>query len=80
MQDAMGAVAMTLMHEEDGKRVRRIVDSYIDVRLPCPDAKVAGVLAIGIPIKYEVRRGCNISDKWVVTHVSPFILQQEFPR
>jgi hypothetical protein len=27
-------------------------------------------------IKYEIRRGCPISDEWVVTHVSPFILQQ----
>jgi hypothetical protein len=56
--------------------VRRIVDSYIDIS----DAKVAGVLAIGGPIKYAVRRGYSISDEWVVmAHVSPFILQQ-FPR
>jgi hypothetical protein len=33
-------------------------------------------LAIGGPIKYEIRSGCNISDKWFVTHVTPFILQQ----
>jgi hypothetical protein len=58
------------------KRDRRIVDSYIDVRLPYPDAKVASVLAIGGPVKYEIRNGCDISDEWVVTNVTPFILQQ----
>jgi hypothetical protein len=62
--------------QERWKRERRIVDSYIDARLPFPDAKVAGVLVIGGPIKYEIRRGCNISDEWIVTHVTPFILQQ----
>jgi hypothetical protein len=53
------------------KRNKRTVDVYIDVSLPYPDAKVASVLCIGGPIKYEIRRGCNISDLWILSNVVP---------
>lgn len=48
---------------------KRIVDTYIDVNLPYPDAKVASVLCIGGAIKYELREGSGVSDDWVVANV-----------
>jgi len=44
------------------KTKKRIVDTYIDVNLPYPDAKVASVLCIGGAIKYELREGSGVSD------------------
>ena len=51
------------------KRMKRMVDTYIDVELPYPDAKVAAVLAIGGPVRYELREGCRLTDQWVLENV-----------
>ena len=45
------------------KRMKRMVDNYIDVELPYPDAKVASILAVGGPIKYELREGSGLTDQ-----------------
>ena len=52
-------------------RKRQVVDRYIDIELPYPDAKVASVLAVGGPIKYVVKNGSGILDTWLLTHVLP---------
>ena len=52
-------------------RKRQVVDRYIDIELPYPDAKVASVLAVGGPIKYVVKNGSGILDTWMLTHVLP---------
>lgn len=49
----------------------RVVNVYIDVNLPYPDAKVAGILCVGGPCAYVLREGCGISDEWLATHVVP---------
>ena len=51
------------------KRMKRMVDTYIDVELPYPDAKVAAVLAVGGPVKYELRDGCGLTDQWVLENI-----------
>ena len=61
------------------KRNKKQVDTYIDVALPYPDAKVAATLCIGGPVKYELRRGCGISDDWVLDNVAIHIARH-FPR
>lgn len=52
-------------------RKRQVVDRYIDVELPYPDAKVASILAVGGPMKYVVKNGSGIIDDWLLTHVVP---------
>ena len=55
------------------KRQKRMVDTYIDVDLPYPDAKVASVLAIGGPVKYELMEGCGLTDEWVLNNTGAHI-------
>ena len=52
---------------------KRTVDLYIDDILPYPDAKVAGALCVGGPIKYELKRGSNVSDAFILQYVCPHI-------
>ncbi|KAI2507360.1 hypothetical protein MHU86_7080 [Fragilaria crotonensis] len=54
-------------------RKRQVVDRYIDVELPYPDAKVAAVLAVGGPMKYVVKNGSGILDNWLLSHVVPHL-------
>ena len=61
------------------KGQKRIVDTYIDVSLPYPDAKVASSLCVGGPVKYALRRDSRITEDWLVEHVSPNIARI-FPR
>lgn len=61
------------------KRAQQIVDRYIDVSLPYPDAKVAAALCVGGPVKYGFRNGCGLSDGFIIEHVSPFIATH-YPR
>lgn len=61
------------------KGQKRIVDTYIDMSLPYPDAKVAASLCIGGAIKYELRSNSRISNDWLVEHVSKNIASL-FPR
>ena len=47
--------------------------------LPYPDAKVAGKLCLGGPIKYVLRlTNSGISDDWILEHVVPNIMRR-FP-
>ena len=55
------------------KRQKRMVDTYIDIDLPYPDAKVASVLAIGGPVKYELRDGCGLTDQWILDNTGAHI-------
>ena len=57
------------------KSNKRQVDTYIDVELPYPDAKVAGVLAIGGPIKYELKSNSGLTDEWLLQNVGGAIRQ-----
>ena len=61
------------------KNNRRIVDVYIDNTIPYPDVKVASILCVGGAVKYVVREGVGISDRFLLTYVAPSIAQQ-FPR
>ena len=61
------------------KNKKRQVDTYIDVVLPYPDAKVASTLCIGGPVKYEIRRGSGVSDQWLFDNVCTQI-GRHFPR
>ena len=55
------------------KEGKKMVDRYISCTLPYPDAKVAGALAVGGPVKYTLKEGCGISDEWIQKHVIPNI-------
>jgi hypothetical protein len=57
------------------KRRREMVDDYIDVTLPWPDAKVASKLCIGGPCKYVLKEGSGLCDDWILEHVVPNIRQ-----
>ena len=61
------------------KANKRIVDTYIDTCIPYPDAKVASVLCIGGAIKYEVRPESLVTPDFILTFVSPSIMNV-FPR
>ena len=53
------------------KRNKRIVDTYIDVSLPYPDAKVAATLCIGGAVKYGIQAESGVSDDWILQNVCP---------
>ena len=61
------------------KRRTEQVDTYIDVELPYPDAKVAAALCIGGPCKYVLNEESGVSDDWLLQYVVPNICM-EFPR
>ena len=53
------------------KAAKRVSDVYDDIELPYPDAKVAGLLCIGGPCKYVVREDSGVTDKFILTYVTP---------
>ena len=57
---------------------QRVVFRYIDVKQLTIDAKVAGVLCVGGPIKYRMKRGVSLTDDWLFEHVVPNI-RRRFP-
>ena len=58
------------------KQSKEQVDTYIDVGLPYPDAKVAAALCIGGACKYVLKENCGIADDWLLENVVPNILSQ----
>jgi hypothetical protein len=58
-------------------RKRRMVDRYIDVNLPYPDAKVAAALCVGGPCKYVLKEGSGVTEHWLRQHVVPNILRAQ---
>jgi hypothetical protein len=52
-----------------------VVFRYIatDVKQLTIDAKVAGVLCVGGPIKYKMKEGVNLTDEWLFNNVVPNI-------
>ena len=52
---------------------QRVVFRYIDVKQLTIDAKVAGVLCVGGPIKYKLKQDVNLTDDWLFTNVVPHI-------
>lgn len=54
-----------------------MVDRYIDVNLPYPDAKVAAALCIGGPCKYALKNNSGVTTNWLHQHVVPNILHSE---
>ena len=50
-------------------------DVYEELEQPYYDAKVAAVLCIGGPIKYQLVPGSGITDQWLMEHVVPGIHQ-----
>jgi hypothetical protein len=55
------------------KTTGRVSDVYDDIELPYPDAKVAGLLCIGGPCKYSVLEESNVSDDFILIHVTPHV-------
>jgi hypothetical protein len=54
-----------------GKRRGRIVNRYISLEQLPIDAKVAGILCVGGPIRYRIKDDAHISDHFMKTHVVP---------
>jgi hypothetical protein len=52
---------------------KKVVNVYMDPNAPYIDAKVAGALCVGGPIKYKLRPGSNISIDWMMQHAVPNI-------
>jgi Transcriptional activator of glycolytic enzymes len=52
---------------------QRVVFRYIDVKQLTIDAKVAGVLCVGGPIKYKLKEDVNLTDDWLFNNVVPKI-------
>ena len=50
-------------------KCRRVSDTYANVELPYPDAKMASYLCKGGPIRYAVVDP-NVTDDWLVQHVA----------
>ena len=59
---------------------KKMVHTYIDSTLPYPDAKVAGELALGGPVKYVLKKGCGVSNDWITKHVCPDIYRVFGPK
>ena len=53
------------------KSASRVSDTYDDIELPYPDAKVAALLCIGGPVKYQLRDDAGIDDDWILSTVMP---------
>jgi hypothetical protein len=51
----------------------RVSDIYDDVELPYPDAKVAGLLCIGGPCKYEVIEESGVTNDFILNYVTPHV-------
>ena len=52
---------------------QQIVFRYIDVKQLTIDAKIAGMLCVGGPIKYKYKNGVTIMDEWLFDNVCPNI-------
>jgi hypothetical protein len=50
---------------------QRVVFRYIDVKQLTIDAKVAGVLCVGGPIKYKIKEEVTLTDDWLFENVVP---------
>ena len=61
----------------DRLRKKRQSDTYVDVLLPYPDAKVAALLCVGGPCKYGLREGSGVTEQWLRQHVVPHMLHRE---
>ena len=48
-----------------------VLDVYNDIKLPFQDAKVAALLCVGGPVKYELREDAGIDNDWNVNTVMP---------
>ncbi|KAI2510702.1 hypothetical protein MHU86_3650 [Fragilaria crotonensis] len=65
-------VLKTMSRHEAGRwRKHQVVDRYIDVNLPYPDARVASVLAMGGPIKYSLKNQSGVTEAWLLDNVVP---------
>ena len=58
------------------KGQQRVSDVYDDVEMPFPDAKVAGLLCMGGPCKYEIKQNSGISEQFLLTHVVPNVARR----
>lgn len=45
-----------------------MVDTYIDVELSYPYAKVAVVLVVGGKARYELKEECGLTEQWMLKH------------
>lgn len=50
-----------------------MVDTYINLDILYPDTKVAEVLAIGGPVKYELMEGYSLADEWILNNIGAHI-------
>jgi hypothetical protein len=56
---------------ENKQRVAFLI--YDDVELPYPDAKVAGLLCIGGPCKYQVIEESGVTNAFILEYVTPHV-------
>ena len=52
-----------------------MVNTYIDPDIPYPDAKTAGSLSIGGPVKYILKKDSKLDDCWIAEKVVPHIFK-----
>jgi hypothetical protein len=55
------------------KSKQRVSDVYDDVELPFPDAKVAGMLCMGGPCRYQVLEESGVTDVFILHYVTPHV-------
>ena len=54
-----------------GKNGARVSSRYINPNQPFIDAKIAGILCVNGPVKYELKSGAGIATEWLREHVVP---------
>ena len=55
------------------KKTGRVSDACDDIELPYPDAKVAGKLCIGGPVKHKIKANEGITNAFILQHVTPAV-------
>jgi hypothetical protein len=56
-----------------GGRNGRVVNLYINVKQVPTDGKVAGILCVGQPVKYNLKANAGVTRDWLLTNVVPGI-------
>lgn len=57
----------------EGKTNERVVNKYINPEQLPIDAKVAGILCVGGPVKYQLKANSHATKAWIRRHVVPGI-------
>ena len=52
---------------------RKQVTTYIDIKMPYKDGKVAAALCLGGPVRFLIKEDSGVSDDWILENVVPHI-------